>query len=690
MALEINIDGVDRAYAVRLIGGTASQAFHTESAAMAGVVSSGLIEVEDPDGSLDLVGWTQFNIVETTATPDRIATGWLANIDQTYGPFRVGPGRIHICETVDLNWYLTRIALEQGTPKRPAETDLARVTWLLGNASLNGRVYAGDLTDLTNNPVNLGEADYTDQFPIDVLTDICPVAGKTAYVTWDYTNNRAQLFYDLTTTTTYDSPAAISDGEGDANGTTVFAPRNDPVLHRVIEDGYSDVWLRWKQGIVHKHDAAFEAAHARRDLVLSTSRIGNPTTADAYATKALNAHNHETDSIDVEVEVSAEHVNDILEGHRLYYKSTHFTGFTSYAYTRVERRTVRQVDDQSRRFILGLQLSDRILSALPGGPPPSDFPKPPAAAAGIVQWKHADLPAGGSNNIVLDAAPVEDNYIWIGASRRGGAPTIHSDFTASPDGTFGPTGFYADGGASGYRIVAAGEDATIPVRPSGSNGVEMSYTIVEIAGVTAPAASPNHGSEAVRSWGTFPAATSFDAGTLTPVAGDTGIAMMLGSVGCSDFSSNGPTSVTPSSPWTELVDIADGNGAGFHPLHWVGWRAINTASGSYSTAQLLAGGPYNYGGDGGQTLFFPSANEAEPPAAGQAFGPVSPVEVPDGATYTFTLPAGFEFADNTLKVFVDRLDQTAAVTSYDGAARTFTLAFAPWGTDIIEVYGLGR
>lgn len=79
-----------------------------------------------------------------------------------------------------------------------------------------------------------------------------------------------------------------------------------------------------------------------------------------------------------------------------------------------------------------------------------------------------------------------------------------------------------------------------------------------------------------------------------------------------------------------------------------------------------------------------------PPTQGQRFGPIVPLEAPDGTRTTFTLPAGYEFGDNTLEVFVDRLDQTAAVTSYDGACREFTLAFAPLPGELIEVYGQGR
>jgi hypothetical protein len=62
------------------------------------------------------------------------------------------------------------------------------------------------------------------------------------------------------------------------------------------------------------------------------------------------------------------------------------------------------------------------------------------------------------------------------------------------------------------------------------------------------------------------------------------------------------------------------------------------------------------------------------PTPGQRVLREIPTPTPDGSTTTFS--TAFPFADGSLKVYVDRLDQTAAVTSYDGAAGTFTLGFA--------------
>ena len=50
----------------------------------------------------------------------------------------------------------------------------------------------------------------------------------------------------------------------------------------------------------------------------------------------------------------------------------------------------------------------------------------------------------------------------------------------------------------------------------------------------------------------------------------------------------------------------------------------------------------------------------------------------------------YPFADGSLTVFVDRLDQTAAATITSAAAGTFTLGFAPLSSELVEVTYRGR
>jgi hypothetical protein len=74
--------------------------------------------------------------------------------------------------------------------------------------------------------------------------------------------------------------------------------------------------------------------------------------------------------------------------------------------------------------------------------------------------------------------------------------------------------------------------------------------------------------------------------------------------------------------------------------------------------------------------------------AGQRVLGEIPTPTPGGSTTTFS--TAFPFPDGSLKVYVDRLDQTAAVTSYDGAAGTFTLGFAQGRASWLKVDYQGR
>lgn len=80
--------------------------------------------------------------------------------------------------------------------------------------------------------------------------------------------------------------------------------------------------------------------------------------------------------------------------------------------------------------------------------------------------------------------------------------------------------------------------------------------------------------------------------------------------------------------------------------------------------------------------------DAEPPRSGAwVYGDI-PTPTPDGTTQDFTTT--WPFADGTLEVFVDRLNQTAAVADQDAGAGTFTLAFAPKVGELVEVNYQGR
>jgi hypothetical protein len=85
--------------------------------------------------------------------------------------------------------------------------------------------------------------------------------------------------------------------------------------------------------------------------------------------------------------------------------------------------------------------------------------------------------------------------------------------------------------------------------------------------------------------------------------------------------------------------------------------------------------------NGGSVVF---GSEASPPRAGDKVGPETvTMSGADGTT-------AFPFADNSLVVWVDATDQTAAITAQDGAAGTFTLGFTPYRGELVQVHYVAR
>lgn len=80
------------------------------------------------------------------------------------------------------------------------------------------------------------------------------------------------------------------------------------------------------------------------------------------------------------------------------------------------------------------------------------------------------------------------------------------------------------------------------------------------------------------------------------------------------------------------------------------------------------------------------------PAPGQPFGvppfTVSPTPTFGVAGTTFTSP--YPFADGSLRVFLDEMDQTPGIVDYDGSAGTFTLAFDVLVGEQLRIEAVGR
>lgn len=368
MSLFIYFDGVERASSVRLTTG-----FSTSSAAELGSVGTGAFAVDDPTGVLDFAGWKGAYIVETAASPTRVWTGFIGNQTISRGTERTGAGRVWTFDAVDVNWNLTRRAIRSADGKRPAETDLVRLTWLLAHASLSGLVYNDGLANVSTNPINLGEADYRGSFPMQVLADMSTMAGKTAWCRYNDSTGRVELFYDLNTATTDDSALRISNVLSDVDSLVTFAPSIDATLERSVENLYSSLLLEYQKGYLYTTLSATATAYAARDMAVSTERIGSTTTAQTYSNTVLAKRATPEEFVDVTIEVPRAKVNSIREGQRSSIKFSHLPGITAFSWWRVISKQVAQRENDDSFYVVRLRLSNRIQPPYNAGNP-DNFP----------------------------------------------------------------------------------------------------------------------------------------------------------------------------------------------------------------------------------------------------------------------------------------------------------------------------
>lgn len=569
MSLFIIIDGVDQAASVRL-----TQGFTTASAAELGAVSVATIQVDDPTSSIDILGWRSAYIFETDANPTRLWTGFIAARSVTRGPFRTGSGRVWNCEAVDLNWNLTRRSIRSADGKRPAETDLVRVAWLMAHASMSGLVFTSSLTNTSTGGLNLDEADYRHQFPMDVLADIAPQCAKTAFVLWDNTNSRPTLFYDSITAAVNTSTAKISNVFSDL-AAGVYQPFEDASLDRTPEDTYSGIDYEFAGGAsIYVTNATTASTYAARDFVYSTSRVGKIATATALANAFLTAHSIEADTVHCTIEMPRANVNDILEGQRMQIRFSHLPGLSAYAYARVVRRLVAQREGDDSTYVVQLELTNGVKAGFGAG------------GTGITP-----LPSGsvhyyeGTMTGVVSSGPF--------ASDASSAAFPIGSYTWSITVTTANNGFYGS-----VALTVAENHLVTPID-------RFVHDDVTAASPLAPTTTFT---------GTFVISTDQPTGHM--------------------YYSIGGTS---GDPYTVAFYV--------DPVGWV------------------------------STL---------PPATGQPVGP---------ETVTMSGVSGttaFPFADGSLQVFVDNVDQTAAIATQNGATGAFTLLFIPTTTEVVRVYYQGR
>lgn len=336
--------------------------FSFTEAAESGVLAMSQIRVDDPTGSLTIVGHRSIRAIETACSFQTLFRGYFA--ERTYGrgdSLLTGAARIIDATVYDLNGALQFEVIRGAGSKRPAETDTERLAWLLGTSFI-GPLDPDD-SNVFGAGVDLDKTDYRGQTAADVLNDCAQVSGFNYFVAWDETLHAPVLHYYAPTRAHFESTIKISNVLADVDGSTVYAPDQDAKLTRDPSRVYSGVYYQYGDrdfAAEYVTNATVLAAigHKRETAEQDTS-VKTAGRATAKATKYLNEAETELDVIQVVLhKVRPQDVNLIRAGHRIQVKFTHLPGYSSYTWMRVQRRTVQQDGETSLFYKVILQLSD--------------------------------------------------------------------------------------------------------------------------------------------------------------------------------------------------------------------------------------------------------------------------------------------------------------------------------------------
>jgi hypothetical protein len=137
--------------------------------------------LEDPSASAGLVGQKEVHFEDDACVDPTIFAGFF---DQRgfsrAAALRTGAAREWDAQVTDCNVLLGDYAILAGS--RPAETDIARIDWLLAS----GYLPIGDAGFIDrSSPVSMPKTDYTGRFPADVLAECSNASNKNYFVRWE-------------------------------------------------------------------------------------------------------------------------------------------------------------------------------------------------------------------------------------------------------------------------------------------------------------------------------------------------------------------------------------------------------------------------------------------------------------------------------------------------------------------------
>jgi hypothetical protein len=320
-------------------------------------VATASVEFEDPTGALDLVGLRDIVIDDDLASFARLFRGQLAERHIRRGNFRAGAlARTWTAGLNDLNTRLAWPNLESSAANRPAETDVARMSWLITTVAITDICQDTSTYFDTTNPVAMDAVDYRGQ-PMASLISDCLLAAvnfhKNCYllnVAGGSSGYQVALWYGSADLTTFSSSIQISNVLADVDGTTTFAPYVDAELVRSPERVFSELHTNYDGGsIAQTRSATYAQFFATRGTIYDAVNVKSSTTAASRGLAQLEVMATEDDVVTCTILVPSSKVNSVRVGMRIQAKFSHLvfsssgTSYNAYTWFRVLNRTVTLV-----------------------------------------------------------------------------------------------------------------------------------------------------------------------------------------------------------------------------------------------------------------------------------------------------------------------------------------------------------
>lgn len=468
--------------------------------------------------------------------------GYIGEVEVSRGD--TATGRVWQWSLHDSNYSWSRMILTGTAAARPAETDVARMQWMLSTHAADYSFTDTTTYVSTASPVNMDACDYRAQYTSDLADDCAQASGKNWWTSMIGTahGGPVTVWYGKDTGTAYAGTCVITNDPLLIDGSTYWPPSQDARM--VIDPSriYSGAYIEYDGGATYRYSPAIASAYSKRDTTMTQMNVKSAAKAQARAARYLASWASPHVRVTCTVRVPASAVNQFKTGMRVRALFTHLPGLESLTWYRILRRTVSQRAAGT--------LYDVELEMTPQGAG-SALSCSTAVSSAITASITDQTGASGSYSISL-------------------TPTVPSAVVAGF--VAGGTGMSTSGTAytqlyscadTGHETLANGWATA-----SSTESVTASYTRTGNPQAAVMAAFPTSASAPVQSatagWASGPVTATL--GT-APTPGNLLVAIVTGSANAT------PMTLAPSSGWglgdgsgNSLAFIAEGQCNGVHPF----------------------------------------------------------------------------------------------------------------------------